>query len=160
MKELTMSKRFAKGQPAGPGRPRGSRNKATIWLDEIGLEGIESVINKVKDKANEGDMRAASIVLARAWPRRRGRTMTLELPPVDSADGVVRAQAELVARLADGEITPEEAASVSALLENQRRAIESQSLAGRIEALEEAARRRKRGFEDDSSDEAASEDDA
>ena len=36
-----MSKRFAEGQPAGPGRPRGSRNKATVWLDEIGLQNRE-----------------------------------------------------------------------------------------------------------------------
>lgn len=129
--------RFEKGQMSGPGRPRGSRNKSTILFDEIGSEGTEELIGVVKACAEKGDMRAAAILLARTWPRRRGAPVTLDLPAVETAGGLVQAQAAVVAAMARGELTPDEAAAVGSLLETQRRAIETHEHEGRIRALEE-----------------------
>ncbi len=128
--------RFEKGNKFGKGRIPGSRNQTTLWLDMLGHKTIENVIRKVGDKAENGDMRAASLVLERAWPRRRGHPVEIDLPPVDTAAGVAEAQAVLVACLARGEVTPEEAAAISGLLENRRRAIESEELERRIGQLE------------------------
>ena len=129
--------RFEKGNTQGAGRPRGSRNKSTLVLDAIGREGIEDTIRMVKRKADaEGDMRAASIVLARTWPCGRGRPVELDLPSVETAEGIVQAHAALVASVAAGEVTPEEAMSVSALLENQRRALVTHDHEKRIQELE------------------------
>lgn len=135
---------FRKGNKFGQGRILGSRNQTTLWLDVVGHENIEKAIRKVGEKAVEGDMRAASVLLARAWPRRRGNPVEIDLPPVNEASGIVKAQAELVACVARGELTTEEAASISSLLENQRRAIETSDHARRIEELESRKKKERR----------------
>jgi len=128
--------RYVKGKPPGPGRPPGSRNKSTLLLDEIGREGIEEVIRKVAESARDGNMYAASILLARAWPRGIGRPVTLDLPPVETAAGIVQAQAAVVAAMAAGTITPDEAAAIGQVLEGQRRAIETHDHEKRLRHLE------------------------
>jgi hypothetical protein len=128
--------RFEKGKEPGPGRPRGSRNKTTVWLDELGAEDTEEIIKVVKTEARKGDMRAAWLVLSRTWPHRRGRPVEIDLPPVETSAGLIRAQAALIAALAKGEITPDEAASIAGVLETQRRAIETHDHTRRIRELE------------------------
>src|SRR5438445_10673945 len=101
--------RYQRGKPPGPGRPVGCRNKSAAILDAIALDGIEDTIRTVKQQADGGNMYAASLLLARAWPRRQTRPVALDLPSVETAAGVVQAQAALVAAMAAGEVTPEEA---------------------------------------------------
>jgi hypothetical protein len=76
-------------------------------------------------------------MLARTWPHRRGRLVSLDLPDVETAGGLVQAQANVIAALARAELTPDEAASIASVLEAQRRAIETQDHERRIVALEE-----------------------
>jgi hypothetical protein len=130
--------RFAKGHTLATGRPAGSRNKSTLVFDEIGREGIADTIRMVKRKADkEGSLRAAAILLARTWPRGRGRPVALDLPPVETAAGVVQAHAAVVAAMAAQQITPEEAKAVADVLESQRRAIETHDHDKRLQALEQ-----------------------
>jgi hypothetical protein len=130
--------RFRKGQQPGPGRPLGSRNKSTLIFDAIGREGIENTIRMVKSKAdNDKSLRAAAILLSHTWPRNRGRTVDIDLPPVDTAAGVVQAHAAVVAAMAAGEITPEEARAITDVLESQRRALETHDHDKRLQALEQ-----------------------
>jgi hypothetical protein len=128
--------RFEKGAAPGPGRPRGLRNKTTVWLDQLAAEGTEEIIKVVRAEAQKGDMRAAWLMLSRTWPHRRGRPVEIDLPPVETSAGLVQAQAALVAALSKGEITPDEAASIASVLETQRRAIETHDHARRIRELE------------------------
>ena len=139
--------RYQKGKPPGPGRPRGSRNQSALLLDEIGREGAEKIIRVVLERAEQGDMRAASIMLARAWPHRRGRPVRLDLPDVATAAGLVAAQAAVIAAMAKGEITPDEAAAIAGVLEAQRRAIETHDHERRIEALKEGTPPASRGVD-------------
>src|SRR5438445_4322979 len=112
--------RYQKGKPPGPGRPPGSPNKSTLVFDAIGREGIENTIRMVKRKADEEEsLRAAEMLLRRAWPGSSGRPVALDLPPVETAAGVVQAHAAVVAAMATGEITPEEARAVADVLESQ-----------------------------------------
>ncbi len=133
--------RFEKGNNYSTGRQRGARNKSTLWLDEIGRESTEKVIGAVLGEAEKGNMYAAAIMLARTWPRRRGRPVPLALPPVETTAGVLGAQAAVIAAMAKGEISPEEAASVANVLDSQRRAIETNDLARRVDELEAEARK-------------------
>jgi hypothetical protein len=128
--------RFEKGAAPGPGRPRGLRNKTTVWLDQLAAEGTEEIIKVVRAEAQKGDMRAAWLMLPRTWPHRRGRPVEIDLPPVETSAGLVQAQTALVAALSKGEITPDEAASIASVLETQRRAIETHDHARRIRELE------------------------
>jgi len=130
--------RFRKGQQPGPGRPQGSRNKSSLIFDAIGREGIESTIRMVKSKADDDkSLRAAAILLSHTWPRHRGRTVDIDLPPVETAADVVQAHAAVVAAMAAQQITPEEARAITDVLESQRRALETHDHDKRLQALEQ-----------------------
>ena len=64
-------KPFEPGNPGGPGRPAGSRNKATLVLDQIADDAGKAILKKMVEAAKDGDMRAADLVLSRIWPVRR-----------------------------------------------------------------------------------------
>ena len=134
---------FQEGNQLSTGRPKGSRNKSTIWFDTIGAEGTEEAIKAVTEKARNGDTHAAAILLARTWARRRGRPVEFELPPIEKPADLVQAQGALIAAVSRGELTPDEAADVSVLLENQRRAIETQNFEVRLKELEDKVGRAK-----------------
>ena len=129
--------RFAPGGPGGPGRPLGSRHAALAALDAIGTEAAEDVLRAVVVAAKTGDLRAASILLDRIWPARKGRAVEVAMPEVASAADLVPALAAVVAAMARGELTPEEAQAVTGVLEAQRKAIETAELEARVAALEE-----------------------
>ena len=122
------------GNPAG--RPKGTRHRALNALDLVGQDAAADIMRSVVAAAKAGDMRAADILLARLWPVRRGRPVRLDLPSIVSAADLARALGAVVAAVAAGELTPEEAASVGTVLEAQRRAIELRELKRRIAALE------------------------
>ena len=134
-----MSK-FRKGHPGGPGRPRGSRNIAKQSIDEVGAAGTVKVLRTVIARASKGDMTAAGIVLSRTWPRRPGKPVKIDLPPIEKAEDLLKAQAALIAAAARGDITPAEGASFAAMLDNQRRAYEAERLERELEELERLRR--------------------
>jgi hypothetical protein len=135
--------RFEKGQSGNPnGRPEGSRNKATLLLDQLADAEAEAIQRQVIQAAKEGDLKAAELILARIWPPRRGRPVRLELPPVRTAAEVSDGMAAVVDAMAAGEVTPEEAATISGVLELRRKALETEDLAIRIERLEQRVKSR------------------
>jgi hypothetical protein len=136
-KEKYIMAQFEKGNTFGKGRPKGSRNKSSVIFDEIGFEGIEDIIRLVQEQANRGSLHAAGILLARAWPIPRSYSfpVTVDLPPIEKPSDIIKANAALIALVADGELTPEEASSIGRLLENQRRALETCDLAKQIEEI-------------------------
>ena len=81
-------------------------------------------------------MRAADLVLSRIWPVRKGRPITLELPPIETAADIVSALGKVADAVAAGDVTPDEASAVAHVLEVKRRAIETADLESRISALE------------------------
>jgi len=132
----TRGKPFKAGHPGGPGRPSGSRNKATLALDKMAEDDAKDIARKLLDAAKSGDMRAAELVLARVWPVRRGRPVSLPLPPIETASDVVKALGMVATAVGAGEITPEEGTAVAGVLEIKRKAIETSELEARIVALE------------------------
>jgi hypothetical protein len=114
----------------------GSRHRATLLLDRIGAEAGASVLQTVVRAAERGDMAAARIVLDRAWPVRRGRPVRLELPELRAAADLAAALGAVASAVALGDLSPEEGSAVAAVLEAQRKAIETQELERRIAALE------------------------
>lgn len=129
---------FATGNPGGPGRPAGSRNKATLVLDQLAEGDAEGILTQVLTKAKEGDMKAAEVILARVWPIRKGRKVSLDLPVVKTPQDVLAAISAVVQATADGELTPDEATLVAGLLEIKRKALETVAIEERISKLEAA----------------------
>jgi hypothetical protein len=130
--------RFVKGHPGGPGRPPGRRNKLTEFFGDLASHRSLKIWETVAQAAESGDMRAASLILSRTHPH-RDRSVIVELPASDTPDGLVHAQAALIAAMASGEITPGEASSMANVLETQRRAIETRDHGNRLDALEDKA---------------------
>lgn len=133
----TNSGQFKPGQSGNPnGRKKGLRNLATRAMDAIGDEAAEEILKSAIVAAKGGDMRAAEIILRRAWPERKSRPIEVDIPRIIKAGDVVEALAEITAATAAGEITPDEAEALVKLIEATRKAIESTDLEKRIEALE------------------------
>jgi len=129
--------RFRPGRSGNPeGRPRGSRNAATVLAEELLAEDIKAIVEKVKDEAKAGNMVAARLVLERIAPVRRGRAIAIDLPRIDTPADLAVAHSAVIAAVAAGDLTPEEGQSMSDILEGKRRAIEITELEARIAALE------------------------
>ena len=132
--------RWQPGQSGNPaGKPKGARHAALIALDAIGAENAQDVLASVVAAAKAGDMRAADILLRRLWPERKGRPVALDLPKLCSAADLASALGAVAGAVASGELSPEEGQAVAAILEVQRRAIETAELETRIAVLEARA---------------------
>jgi hypothetical protein len=135
--------RFQKGQSGNPhGRAEGSRNKASFLLDRLAEDGAEAIQKQVIEAAKGGDLKAAELILARIWPPRRGRPVHIDLPAVRTTREVSDGMAAVVEALAAGEVTPEEAATISGVLEARRKALETHELAARVDRLEQEMKSR------------------
>ena len=140
MAERDAKGRFLPGHSFGRGRPQGSRNKATLALDEIGEKIAPAVLGEVAAAAvRRGDMQAAALILARVWPvRRGGRPITdFKLPAIDTADDAVKACAEILRGVTDGRLTVDEGEALSRIVDTQRAALEHRDLERRLVEVEE-----------------------
>jgi len=126
---------FAPGNKLG-GSKVGSRHKTTRAIEAL-LEGQhEALTKKAVDKALEGDVTALRLCLDRLAPPRKDVPISIELPPVRSAADAVEASAAVLAAVALGEITPDEAGRVMALLTAHKSIVEAGDHEARIAALE------------------------
>lgn len=128
---------FQPGISGNPyGRPKGSRHKASLAVEEL-LEGeVEALTRAAIDKGKEGDARALRICLDRIAPARKDAPIRFKLPPINSAADIVSASSSLLDAVADGEVTPDEAGRVMALLTAHKALVEAGDLEARISALE------------------------
>jgi hypothetical protein len=129
--------RFQPGQSGNPaGRPRGSRNKATIAAETVIEAHLEAVTEAQCRKALEGSERAQRFLIARALAPARHRPVTIELPETVTLEGLLAAHETVTRLFAAGELTTEEAKTAADLLESHRRTLELGTLARRLEAVE------------------------
>ena len=129
----------SKGQSGNPqGKRSGSRHRATLALDALAEGEADAILDAMVARAKEGDVPAASLILGRVWPQRRGRPTPLDLPPVRTPADLTAATGALIAAVASGELSAEEAQAVSAVLTVHRTALETLELETRIAALEAA----------------------
>jgi len=133
---------FAPGNKLGRGRPRGSRNKASLaWQEMLGQHG-EALLKKCVVMALNGDTTALRLCIERLLPPRKQSPVQFKLPPIATAAELAHAQAKILKVLSHGQLTPAEAESVSNLLENRRQMMEAQAFEARLEALEQRQRER------------------
>ncbi len=101
------------------------------------LDGeAEKLTRTAIDKALEGDSVALRLCLERLVPPRKDSPITIELPPITSAADVVSASAAVLSAVGAGEISPDEAGRVMALLTAHKNIVETGDLERRIAALE------------------------
>ncbi len=130
---------FKPGVSGNPlGRPAGRRNKATELLEAMLVEDWQAVAKGLLDAAKKGNASAARVVLDRVAPKPRGRTVALELPPVETVADVDKALNVVLAGIGGGTVTPSEGATISGILEAKRRVLVSTLLDERVQKIEGA----------------------
>jgi hypothetical protein len=130
------SGKFAPGNKVGRGRPVGSRNQATIALQELLDDAGKSLTRHCIEMARAGDQVALRLVMERLIPPRKDRPVSLRLPKIDGAAGVSKATAAVLHAVGAGEITPAEGEIVASIIELRRRSIETAEFEKRIAVLE------------------------
>ncbi len=131
---------FKPGQSGNPaGRPRGARNRATLAIAALLDEEGPRLLREAIDRALDGDSLLLRCCVTRMVPVPRGRPVELDLAEGSAAGDVVASLAATVRAMAEGAISPLEAADVAEVLEGQRRAIETGDIERRLTRLEEAA---------------------
>ena len=127
---------FAPGNRFGRGRPRGSRNKSTVALQQLLAEHGEALMKKTIVAALQGDRLAMRLCLERLVPPSRQSPVKFDLPAINNVADLGRAQEAVLKALSRGRLTPGEASAIDALLENRRRMIETVEFEARLQALE------------------------
>lgn len=130
---------FAEGNALG-GKPKGARHRTTLAIEAL-LEGQhEALTQKAVSMALAGDTVALRLCLDRIAPPRKDAPISIALPAVRSAADAVEASASVLAAVAEGEISPDEAGRVMALLTAHKSIVEAGDLEARIAELESKAR--------------------
>jgi hypothetical protein len=119
------------------GKPKGTRHSATRLAEALIDGRAKELVDKAVDMALAGDPTAMRIVMDRLCPPRRERSVSLEMPSIKSAVDLIAAGAALTDATAAGDITPGEAASLSTLVGNVAKAIETVEIVARLTKLEE-----------------------
>ena len=88
---------FQNGQSGNPaGKPKGVRNRATLMAEKLMQDDAEQVVRAVVEKAKQGDMTAARLIIERIAPVRKGRPITVDLPDAKTSADLAAAMASLV----------------------------------------------------------------
>jgi hypothetical protein len=129
---------FQKGQSGNPkGRPIGARHKVTLAIEAMLDEKAENLVNVAMEKALEGDVVALRLCLDRICPPRKDRPISFEMPKIEKVEDSSKLTAGLLAAVAAGDVTPDEAAVVAGLIEKHVRIREASNFEARLKALEE-----------------------
>jgi hypothetical protein len=147
---LQVVAKFQKGQSGNPnGRTKGSRNRATMLVEQIfdeKLFGIDrkadAIISKVIEQAVNGDTACIRLCFDRIAPSRKDRPVFFELPKMQEAKDAVNASAAIVEAVAAGDLTPSEASELSKVIDSYARVLQALEFEGRISKLEKAVEAR------------------
>ena len=136
-KQRVRGRPFVKGQSGNPaGRPRGSKNHRTLAAREL-LDGEAGALTrKAIEMAMAGDAGAMRLCLERILAPRRDPEVRFDLPPIRDAGDIAGAMAAVLRALAQGGITPAEAAEIGRLVETYMRAIECTDFERRLRMVE------------------------
>ncbi len=127
---------FQKGQSGNPaGRPCGSRNAATLLAEALIDDDAEAITRKVKTMALDGDRAMLKLAYETIVPR-RARTRPFALPEINSAADLAPAMSAIARAVAEGAITPFDAAELARMVQIMMQAFETSDFDRRLAALE------------------------
>ena len=118
------------------GRPKGSRNKATIAIECL-LQGQAEILTQTAvTKALEGDGIALRLCMERIAPAPKDKPVSFDLPKMNNALDASEAAGSVLTTVSGGELTPIEATRVMGLIDSYRRTLELTEIEQRLQALE------------------------
>ena len=119
------------------GRPKGSRNKATIAIESLLQGPAEALTQTAVAKALEGDSVALRLCMERIAPAPKDQPVSFSLPEMKNALDASEAAERVLSAVSEGELTPIEATRVMGLIDSYRRTLELTEIEQRLLALEE-----------------------
>jgi hypothetical protein len=125
-------------QKGNPGRPPGSKNRATLIASTLLEEDAEKLLQVALKLALDGDKDMLKFLLGRLLPKER--TVRLDLQPIITTADAIEALAHVTGAVANGEISPSEGAAVGSLLTSYSRTIEIEDIDLRLDQLEHQLR--------------------
>ena len=130
---------FQKGQSGNPaGRPRGSRNKASIQMQEMLEEKAEALVNKVVELAMGGNIAALRLCLDHLIATRKSEPLSCEMPPLARAADAVAAIGGIASAAVAGDVTADEAAKLAKVISLYVNTLEAHQFEHRLAQLERA----------------------
>jgi hypothetical protein len=130
---------FSGGNQFGCGRPKGSKNRQRIWMQEL-LDGHgEALMKKCMLDALHGDTASMRLCMERLLAPRRDGNVQVALPRIKTLADVDLASERVLRAIQSGSITPAEGETMTNVIENRRSVIETVDLQTRVEKLEESA---------------------
>jgi len=118
------------------GRPKGSRNKATIAIESLLQGQAEALTQTAVTKALEGDSVALRLCIERIAPAPKDQPVSFALSQINNALDAAQAAGSVLRAVSDGELTPIEATRVMGLIDGYRRTLELTEIEERLRALE------------------------
>ena len=127
----TRGRPFANGNP---GRKRGSKNRSTLVAEALLSDERDELLRKAIELAKAGNVQMLKFFLERTLPRER--LIKLDLPQIDFADDAVEALGRIMRAVAEGTISPSEAAALATLVKSCSDAIDMADVVKRLDSLE------------------------
>ena len=118
------------------GRPKGSRNKATIAIESLLQGQAEALTQTVVTKALEGDGVALRLCIERIAPAPKDHPVSFSLPNMNNALDAAEAAGSVLTAVSEGELTTIEATRVMRLIDSYIRTLELTEIEQRLQALE------------------------
>ena len=120
------------------GRPKGSRNKATLAIESLLQGQAEALMQTAVTKALEGDSVALRLCMERIAPAPKDQPVSFSLPQMHNALDASEAAGSILNAVSKGELTPIEATRVMGIVDSYRRTLELTEIEERLQALESA----------------------
>ena len=142
---MTVPMRKPRGRPfkrGNPGRPRGSKNKTTQFVEQLAEGQAEQLIQKALELALAGDVSCLRMMLDRVSPPRKAQPVNVTMPPINSSQDALDAIAAIFKALGEGRLTPDEITALSSVVGRSIQVIELKDIERRIAALEQARDKR------------------
>ena len=118
------------------GRPKGSRNKATIAIESLLQGQAEALTQTAVTITLEGDSIALQLCMERIAPTPKDQPIEFSLPKMNNALDASEAAGSVLTAVSDGALTPIEATRVMGLINSYRRTLELTEIEQRLQALE------------------------
>ena len=119
------------------GRPKGSRNKATLAIESLLQGQAEALTQTAVTKALEGDSVALRLCMDRIAPAPKDAAVNFYMPSMNNALDAAEAAGSVLRAVSEGELTPIEATRVMGLIDSYRRTLELTEIEYRLKVLED-----------------------
>jgi len=136
--EQKQANRFRKGVSGNPnGRPKGSRNNATLAAEALLAGEAEKLTRKCIDLALDGDPIALRLCMERIYPARKDRPVEFALPPINTARDAADVMSSVMNAVAAGQLTPADASELSKVVACTVKSFEAAEFADSLASIDQ-----------------------